>query len=870
MNINVTLNDELLAYATNVIDTLYGYARRLQLSSRGKLCQALTTTNDIDTKRRAKLRWRMIRDSIRQDMWRYSKLLIDGSIRWRLWFEQWRLASRYIALREILMYHVGFEPKLEKSVHILDKVDSNIDKNNQNSLMYTFGECLLYDHLSISSATDSTIEVDRKKRRYQGQGVFPMNIIKAADILINKKTQLIGFNLPNAEASIDPLALSIQAVRALYSLQLELDAILPMKISALCRIWAEERYRYQITNGLNNLVDKKIDISIGSTIDSETIMKPIERNIEISLLLGLVDGLNFHGTFGSSKVEAYCTIQLIGWDSESNAFYTEPRSSTVGVGSNTALISWGQIFTIPINLSKLFDNITNKPISNTSIRIDIHGVGLFATSYGHITIPLSTFINLPHYQSIQLTNDTIIASEINEHNVLVSRKQDQTNDPLAITLRLVSQIIIQSDNKIKLQNISKLQQRINESIKDKQIVIERQEKITKREGNNIDNDDDRNFILDPSIITVQDLNLTVDLPSINILIEGIYHTPTSIRALAYADQGILLHHSIAIPLITISIKNIHTLITASNNPWIGESKVLIDEFRIVNHARIDNKLNDFIPLLNMKSISCVLIFNQISTMSRYISGLLDPSCFDWTLTTSMYPFTISIHSNNHSSISITDTNIWLNQEILSHLLYPIHTWSIGTSNSSYSYDYLNKRLDNQVDEQEDQELDIRNHIEAIIRYGDNYTDNPKYLNSVRSIVGRVKHADSKGDNQLVLPQQTSQLSIYTTSQRLDIDISINNPNINDLYIDSNITNESIISTSISNESTTQSSTGFFDWIGGSTNTTVTKTTSSIVNKKNEQIDNWVIERNILLDRIKELELKNKILEEELVNSKKDI
>eukprot|EP01035_Chromulina_nebulosa_P020839 gene20839-27007_t len=235
MSIDVTLNDELLAYATNVIDTLYGYARRLQLNSRGKLCQALTTTNDIDTKRRAKLRWRMIRDSIRQDMWRHSRLLTDGSIRWRLWFEQWRLASRYIALREILMYHVGFEPKIEKSVHILDK-----------------------------------------------------------------KSQLIGFNLPNAEASIDPLALSIQAVRALYSLQLELDSILPMKISALGRIWADERYRFQIANGLNNLVDKKIDISIG-----------------------LVDGLNFHGTFGSSKVEAYCTIQLIGWDSESNAFYTE-------------------------------------------------------------------------------------------------------------------------------------------------------------------------------------------------------------------------------------------------------------------------------------------------------------------------------------------------------------------------------------------------------------------------------------------------------------------------------------------------------------------------------------------------------------------
>ena len=34
---------------------------------------------------------------------------MGGSIKWRSWFSIWRLAARYVAIRELITYHVGYE-----------------------------------------------------------------------------------------------------------------------------------------------------------------------------------------------------------------------------------------------------------------------------------------------------------------------------------------------------------------------------------------------------------------------------------------------------------------------------------------------------------------------------------------------------------------------------------------------------------------------------------------------------------------------------------------------------------------------------------------------------------------------------------------
>lgn len=69
----------------------------------------LTSGAAVLTSRRAQLRWAMIRDGIKKDWWKYASTLTEGSIRWRAWFEQWRMAGRYVLLRNIMLYHVGFE-----------------------------------------------------------------------------------------------------------------------------------------------------------------------------------------------------------------------------------------------------------------------------------------------------------------------------------------------------------------------------------------------------------------------------------------------------------------------------------------------------------------------------------------------------------------------------------------------------------------------------------------------------------------------------------------------------------------------------------------------------------------------------------------
>lgn len=65
---------------------------------------------------------------------RFVTKLPNGSIRWRIWFEQWRLVARYVAIREMLMFHVGFEPKYHAA---------------SNSMVYTYAECLLDDQSGV-------------------------------------------------------------------------------------------------------------------------------------------------------------------------------------------------------------------------------------------------------------------------------------------------------------------------------------------------------------------------------------------------------------------------------------------------------------------------------------------------------------------------------------------------------------------------------------------------------------------------------------------------------------------------------------------------------------------------------------------------
>lgn len=139
-----------------------------------------------------------------------------------------------MALREILHYHVGFEA---------------IADATEQSVRYSPFETLLLDQ-NASSALDGFSEVPvSDKIRYshftvpgiQGRGAISANIMLAAEHML--QAQMKGEN------SVHPLSLSPHAIRALYALQLEMDTLLPLKVSALCRIWAEERLKVRKEGG---------------------------------------------------------------------------------------------------------------------------------------------------------------------------------------------------------------------------------------------------------------------------------------------------------------------------------------------------------------------------------------------------------------------------------------------------------------------------------------------------------------------------------------------------------------------------------------------------------------------------------------------
>ena len=115
---DMRLNDAQTTYLSELVLFLREYIPSLQRKCmRGCLTcsgSGLRTIDGegrktVDVSRRARLRWRLIRNSIRKDWHGYASALPEGTLRWRAWFTQWRLCARYVALRELLIFHVGFE-----------------------------------------------------------------------------------------------------------------------------------------------------------------------------------------------------------------------------------------------------------------------------------------------------------------------------------------------------------------------------------------------------------------------------------------------------------------------------------------------------------------------------------------------------------------------------------------------------------------------------------------------------------------------------------------------------------------------------------------------------------------------------------------
>ena len=245
---------------------------RLQLQARFSFCSCTP-----EASKRARMRWALLRDAIRADWWRYANFLKGGSMRWRAWFGVWRAAARYIAIREILIFHVGYEV-LDPTVQptkFSDKLDGKAEMDSQTVLSYSLSECLLMDQrdrdLDLDSypipeesngdrqETPSTQQNKNKKskdeidamltklhqKRYIGSGQLSPSSVSAAEKLL--KIRIASPRSKNyldiQRESDEAMSLPQATVRALYSLQLEMDTVLTVIVSARCRLWSEERHK---------------------------------------------------------------------------------------------------------------------------------------------------------------------------------------------------------------------------------------------------------------------------------------------------------------------------------------------------------------------------------------------------------------------------------------------------------------------------------------------------------------------------------------------------------------------------------------------------------------------------------------------------
>jgi hypothetical protein len=231
-----------------------------------------------------------------------------------------------------------------------------------------------------------------------------VNVMRAADLLVrNQISSQFQHHTPEeiSREQINALSLSPTAVRALYALQLELDALLGVRVAAQCRLWAEEKYR--LRRGalqVENRDDEKKDETVGGH--------------SINVYVAVLDAVNLKpqgmGVMSSRKVDAYCSVRASSWEGCGNTdggFHevsTESKSAKVSIGTGSAFITWGDTYTLPLVINNESEDIsvhgngpTTPPRASTpappdgndpaALRIECTSKGIFSPSYGKIVIP---------------------------------------------------------------------------------------------------------------------------------------------------------------------------------------------------------------------------------------------------------------------------------------------------------------------------------------------------------------------------------------------------------------------------------------------------------------------------------------------------
>jgi hypothetical protein len=324
------VTDEQLLFAFRLIESIHEFRHYLQSKVRRALIRGDhmhedAATMDSARRHRAKLRWNLIRVSVKVDWWRFAGRLKDGHIRWRAWFDIWRHAARYVALREVLMYHVGYESWTLGQDPLTFAQQVGLDDDVTELPKRSIGETLKLYFATSAHRNGRPVLI--------GAGSMSEEDLHSAErIVAHQLTRHL-----TRRPGVDPFSIPSNVLKALYSLQLELDAMLPTDISAFCRLRAEQKHIR-----LLDLVNKRLksggmvqaeqsqslltevegmhnvpDIARYQRTEVSVAAEPVDLNrSESYLFIAPVDVTNLQPSFGASTIQ--CQVSCSAWTLFSN------------------------------------------------------------------------------------------------------------------------------------------------------------------------------------------------------------------------------------------------------------------------------------------------------------------------------------------------------------------------------------------------------------------------------------------------------------------------------------------------------------------------------------------------------------------------
>ncbi len=503
----------------------------------------------------------------------------------------------------------------------------------------------------------------------------------------------------------------------------------------------------------------------------------------------------------------------------STAMHTKVSAARVNESTGTALCAWGQVFELELDEEKT-------PISLCDVEVECTCRGVFSPAYGNLVSPLSGIlgpgVDANHVDSVlrkalqeeaslkpgasaeylagqqaprfQSALHTVHANLDNNRTPvhdggtpLKLRDSSKRADPSSmqnvgaseVSVRLLSQVVVGTAFVIaEMKN--KLKHAGATAISERKEMVARTQAMAGRSSMDDQSDDEDMFVLDPTSLTIQNLRLTVEISEADPLSftqSSLYAVPPSL-----IEEGrkecLEVTELQPVPFYRATVRGVQACIRASNNPWVGEGDVSIQQTTLELAAPADGQENSVLqPVLIVPPMNLSVGVTQTSTTGRLLgswgreNNSLDESCFDWRAHGALGPFSFSLKPPSERDATFKDENtssevVWQAYRPLAHLLKPFPGFF-----SSWSRGIFSPKVGS-----EDGSAPVTMTPEHAMRLGDHYSTFPWFRNSLRMVSASTTTPCPKDGEEASLSttaplaSQRTGLTMHTLSRQLSLDI----------------------------------------------------------------------------------------------------